>query len=236
MSDREERRQNLIKLASAATFLAVVAVAVLIVVSQGGGSGGNSEHIVSVAEVERELKGIPQEGMILGQPDAKVRLLEFADLQCPFCKAYSEEVLPQLIQGQVRAGEAKLDYRTFTIIDANSIPAAEAATAAGKQGRGWSYIEIFYRNQGEEGTDYVTDEFLTAVAKAAKVPDIARWNRDRKSAAVKAEVKAATAEARRLGFTGTPSFAIEGPRANGVKALGHPESASELEAAISAAI
>jgi protein-disulfide isomerase len=230
-----DRRESLIKLASAAVFLTIVAVAVLIVVSQSGSSGGDSENIVSVAEVERELQGIPQDGMVLGQPSAKVKLLEFADLQCPFCKRYAEEVLPQVVQSQIRTGEAKLDYRTFTIIDANSIPAAEAAIAAGKQGRGWNYVELFYRNQGQEGTDYVNDEFLTAIAKAAKVPNIARWNSDRKSAAVKAEVESATAEAERLGFEGTPSFAIQGPGTQGLEALGLLESAGAIESAISAA-
>lgn len=231
----DERRERLIKLASAAVFLTIVAVAVLIVVSQSGSSGGDSENIVSVAEVERELQGIPQDEMVLGQPDAKVTLLEFADLQCPFCRGYAEEQLPQVIENQVRSGEAKLDYRTFTIIDANSIPAAEAAIAAGRQGRGWNYVEIFYRNQGEEGTDYVNDEFLTAIARAAKVPDIARWNSDRRSASVKAEVEAATAEAERLGFEGTPSFAVQGPGTQGLEALGSLDSAGAIESAISAA-
>jgi protein-disulfide isomerase len=231
----DRRRERMIKLASAATFLTIAVVAVLIVISAGGGSGGDSENVVGAAEIERELQGIPQEGMTLGEPDAKVRLLEFADLQCPVCKAYSEEKLPQAIESLVRTGEAKIDYRAFTIVDENSIPAVEAAVAAGKQGRGWSFVEIFYRNQGTEGTGYVTDEFLTAVAEAAKVPDIARWNRDRNSAAVKAEVEEQTAEAQSLGFSGTPSFAVEGPATGGVKALGFLESPGDIEAAISAA-
>lgn len=230
-----DRRERLIKLASAAVFLTIVAVAVLIVVSQSGSSGGDSENIVSAAEVERELQGIPQVGMVLGQPNAKVKLLEFADLQCPYCKRYAEEVLPQVIENQVRTGKARLDYRTFTIIDPNSIPAAEAAIAAGKQGRGWNYVEIFYRNQGEEGTDYASDEFLTAIAKTARVPDIARWNRDRKSAAVQAEVEEATAEAEGLDFEGTPSFAVQGPGTQGLEALGRLDSTEAIEEAISAA-
>ncbi len=230
-----DRRERLIKLASAAVFLTIVAVAVLIVVSQSGSSGGDSENVVAVAEVERELQGIPQDGMVLGKPSAKVKLLEFADLQCPVCKGYSEEVLPQVIENQVRSGEARLDYRAFTIIDADSIPAAEAAIAAGKQGRGWNYVEIFYRNQGEEGSGYVSDEFLTAIARAAKVPDLARWNSDRKSASVKAEVEEATAEAERLGFESTPSFAVQGPGAQGLEALGLLESSGTIESAISAA-
>lgn len=227
-----ERRERLVKLASAAAFLALAVVAVLIVVSQGSG-GGDSDNIVDAKQVDGELAGIPQRGMVLGDTGAKVRLLEFADLQCPFCKGYSEEVLPQVIENQVRTGKARIEFRNFTIIDAQSTPAGAAAIAAGEQGRGWNFVEIFYRNQGAEGSGYVTDEFLTAVARAAGVADIARWNRERKSSRILDEVAASTSEAESLGFTGTPSFAVEGPVGSGVEALDTPGSAGDLESAIS---
>jgi len=227
-----DRRESLVKLASAVAFLAIATVAVLIVVSQSGSSGGDSGHIVSVPEVERELQGIPQHGMVLGHPDAKVALVEFGDLQCTSCKAASEGILPDVIAGPVRSGEAKLDYRAFTIIGAESTPAAAAAIAAGEQGRGWDFVEIFYRNQGEEDSGYVSDGFLTALARHAGVPDIDRWNRERESEAVLREVEAQTAEAKRLGFTGTPSFAVEGPATEGLEPLEPTESATDLESAI----
>jgi len=230
-----ERRQRLIKLASAAAFLVLVAVAVLIVISQSESDGGDAGNVVEAEVVDQELAGIPQKGMVLGEPSAEVRLLEFADLQCPVCKGYSEEVLPQLIENKVKSGEARIDFRNFTIIDAQSTPAGAAAIAAGEQGRGWNFVEVFYRNQGAERSGYVTDEFLTAIARAAGVPDLAKWNRDRKSRRVVSEVEATSAEAEELGFTGTPSFAIEGPGTQAVEALGTPGSAADLESAISAA-
>ncbi len=235
LAGANERRQRLVKLASAAAFLAVAVVAVLIVVSQSGSSGGDSESIADAKLVASELAGIPQQGMVLGEAGAKVRLLEFADLQCPVCKGYSEEVLPELIENQVRTGEARLEFRNFTIIDAQSTPAGAAAIAAGEQGRGWNFVEVFYRNQGAEGSGYVTDEFLTVVARAAGVRDIAKWNRERKSARVLDEVAASTSEAESLGFTGTPSFAVEGPGSTDVEALGTPGSAGDLESAITGA-
>jgi protein-disulfide isomerase len=230
-----ERRQKLIKTGSAAAFLALAAVAVLIVVSQSQTGGGDSGNIRHASEVNRELAGIPQNGMVLGGPSAKATVLEFADLQCPFCKGFSEEVLPQVIESRVRSGEAKLDFRNYTIIGPESKPAGAAAIAAGEQGRGWNFVEIFYRNQGSEDSGYVTNEFLAAIAKAAGVPDVAKWNADRKSERVLAEVARSTDQAERLGFTGTPSFAVEGPGTSGPKALEAPVSASELEAAISSA-
>ena len=81
----------------------------------------------------------------------------------------------------------------------------------------------------------MTPEFMRAIAKGAGVKDLARWNRERQSAAVVAEVKKTTAEANRLGFEGTPSFAVEGPTSHGLKTIGFPESAGELEEAIDSA-
>jgi protein-disulfide isomerase len=229
--ESQERRQRLLKLGAAAGFLAIAAVAVAIVVSQGQGGGGAGK-LADVSVVRNQLDGIPQSGLVLGEPSAKVTLFEFGDLQCPVCKAYSEEIVPTVIDSRVRSGEAKIEFRNFTIIGPQSTPAGAAAIAAGKQGRGWNYLELFYRNQGTEGSGYVTDSFMTEIAKGAGVPDIARWNRDRKSKAVLGQVSSTTAEAQRLAFSGTPSFAVEGPGSHGLKTLGTPGSASAIETAI----
>lgn len=232
-----ERRQQLIKLGSAAAFLAVVVVAVLIVVASSDNGGGDASNVKGAAEVDGLLEGIPQEGLVLGRPDAKVSLIEFGDLQCPVCKGFSEEVLPPVIENQVSTGEATLEFRNYTIISQESVPAGAAAIAAGEQGRGWNFVELFYRNQGAEKSGYVTDEFLTAIARGAGVPDIARWNSDRRSEHVLGEVEASTAEAERLGLSGTPSFAVEGAGSSGIETLDTSEvqSASDLEAVVSRA-
>jgi len=231
----DERRRRLIKIGSAAVFLAIVAVAVLIVVSGSDNGGGDASNVKGASEVHRLLNGIPQKGLVLGESSAKVALVEFGDLQCPVCKGYSEEVLPAVIESRVRSGEATLEFRNYTIIGPESIPAGAAAIAAAKQGRGWQFVELFYRNQGTEDSGYVTDGFLKAVAEGAGVSDIAQWEKDRKDKAVVREVEETTAEARNLGFEGTPSFAVEGPGTKGLEPIGTPQSAGALEAAISKA-
>ena len=127
-------------------------------------------------------------------------------------------------RGQAGAGEGQLpqlhDHR--------------AAVGAGR-GRGWNYLELFYRNQGTENSGYADDEFLTAVAEAAGVTDIAAWNKARAGTKITGEVKKTTEEAERLGFTGTPSFAIRGPNTKGMELLGTPTSLGEFESAIEAA-
>jgi protein-disulfide isomerase len=225
----QDRRTKLLQLAAAAVFLVIVAVVVVIVVNSGSSSGGDTK----LDEVGTVLNGIPQEGLVLGQKSAPVELIEFGDLQCPVCKAFSENVLPQVIENQVRNGKAKIDFRNFTIISEESIPAGAAAIAAGAQGRGWNYLELFYRNQGEERSGYVTDEFMTSIAKGAGVKNVAQWNEDRESPQTTKEVEATTTEAeQKFAFEGTPSFAIRGPNTNGIEVLGLSESPEFYEEAI----
>ncbi len=228
--DTGERRTKLLQIGAGAVFLAIVAVVVLIVANSGGDDGGDAQNLQDVAAVDSLVNGIPQKELVLGKPSAKVELIEFGDLQCPVCKAYSEEVLPQVIESKVKNGEAKVVFHNYTIIGPQSVPAGAAALAAGAQKRGWNYLELFYRNQGEENSGYADDEFLTAVAKASGVKDIAQWNSDRKKYTNK--VKETTEQAQTYGFTGTPSFAIRGPSSNGVELLGTPSTPEEFEEAI----
>ncbi|HEV7483738.1 MAG TPA: thioredoxin domain-containing protein [Solirubrobacterales bacterium] len=230
--DAGERRTRLLQFGAGAIFLVLVAVVVLIVASSGGSGGGDATNLKEVSEVDSLVSGVPQNRMVLGKPEAKVELLEYGDLQCPVCKAYSEEILPQVIENKVDNGEAKISFQNFTIIGEQSAPAGAAALAAGEQGRGWNYLELFYRNQGEENSGYATDEFLTAVAKAAGVKDIAKWNEERQGSKLTKEVEATTAQAQRYGFTGTPSFAIRGPSSNGTELVGTLSTPEEFEKAI----
>lgn len=232
MSAAEERRKRLLQLGSAAAFLTVAVVLVLIVVNSGD-SGGDASNIEGAAEIRGELAGIPQDGLVLGDPRARAQLIEFGDLQCPVCKGFAEEVLPAVIESKVRGGEARLAFHNFTILGEESVDAAAAAIAAGEQGRGWQFVELFYRNQGIEASGYVTDEFLTAIAAAAGVPDVDKWDEARVSDRVLDQVGAETAEAEALGLDGTPSFAIEGPLVDGQQNVPDtPDTAGELEAAI----
>lgn len=228
-----DRRQRLLQLSAAGVFLAIIAVVVIIVVAgSGSSSGGDASNLVEVKQVSKLLTGIPQEGTTLGEKSAPVTIYEYGDLQCPYCKAYSEEQLPELIENKVRDGEVKISYNDFIIIGEESIPAGEAALAAGEQGKGWNYIELFYRNQGEERSGYVTEEFMEAIAKGAGVKDIAKFNEERKSGKFKEVVENSTSRAQKYGFSGTPSFAIKGPSSKGIELLGTLPSVAAFEKAI----
>lgn len=224
-----DQRTRLLQMGAGAVFLVIVVVVVLIVVQASSSSSGGDTKLEEVSNVDKLLSGIPQEKLVLGDPKAPVSLFEYGDLQCPICKAYSEEILPSIIQSRVRAGEVKIEFRNFIIISEESIPAGAAAIAAGNQGRGWNYIELFYRNQGEERSGYVTEAFIEAIAKGAGVKNLAKFNEERKEQEKTATVNKTTEEAKQFGFTGTPSFAIEGPHSNGIELMGSPGSTGAIE-------
>jgi protein-disulfide isomerase len=228
----KQRRRRLIQYGSGATFLAICVIAILVVVSQSGGGGAGS-GTVGAGLVQRQLRGIPQHDTLLGDPQSRVRVVEFGDLQCPVCKAFSFEVAPQLISAVVRRGTASYEFRQYTIIGPQSVDAAKAALAAGEQGRYWNFIELFYRNQGTENSGYVTDSFLESVARAAGIANISKWNQDRRSSKWDAVLARVRREAQSLSLSGTPSILIEGPRGRKTFTSVVP-SLSQIESAIKA--
>jgi protein-disulfide isomerase len=225
----EARRKKLFAGIGAAALAAVVVVVALVLVSQSGDDGADGD-LAGVDEVEAELSGIPQSGTVVGDPDAEVRIVEFGDLQCPACRDFSETVIPELLDGPVEAGDADLEFRQFAILGPDSVVAAKAALAASEQNRYWQFVELFYRNQGAEGSGYVTDDFLTDIARGAGVEDIEAWNDARENPRWDRHIAETESEAIELGLTGTPSIAVEGP--GGTESLGSFPTAEQIEAAI----
>ena len=115
------------------------------------------------------LAGIPQQGIYLGKPNAPVRLVEFADLQCPFCREYTLQTLPQLVQDYVRTGKVRMEFRNLSFIGDDSVTAGRSASASGEQSKLWNFVDVFYHNQGEENSGYVTQQFLDKIYNAAGV-------------------------------------------------------------------
>src|SRR3954449_12676079 len=74
--DAGERRTRLLQFGAGAAFLAIVAVVVLVVVSGGGDSGGDAQNLKEVSAVDSLVSGVPQDGMVLGKPEAKVELID----------------------------------------------------------------------------------------------------------------------------------------------------------------
>jgi protein-disulfide isomerase len=154
---------------------------------------------------------IPQSANALGQSAAPVTLAYFADLQCPYCRDFSLEVLPSIIERWVGAGKLRIEahaLQTATHEPEVFMAQQVAALAAGRQERAWHFIETFYAEQGEEGSGYVTDAYLQGIAGQVTGLDLARWASDRRDPELANEIAGDARAAENSGLTGTPSFLI----------------------------
>src|SRR6059058_3891550 len=100
----KKRRKRSIRYGGGAVLLAICVLAVLIIASQSSGGSAGSTNIEGVSTVAQQLNGIPQHNTLLGDPKAKATVVEFGDLQCPVCQAFSTQITPSLISDVVRGG------------------------------------------------------------------------------------------------------------------------------------
>ncbi|HMJ35556.1 MAG TPA: thioredoxin domain-containing protein [Baekduia sp.] len=214
----DARRRRLLQLGgllAAAAVVVIIAVAVSSGGSKKSGNAASGGSLQGVAETKALLGGIPQTGITLGDAKAPATIVEFADPQCPFCKDYTLNEMPALIKNYVRTGKAKMELRYLTFIGPDSLTAARVIEAAGLQDKLWDASDIFYRNQGQENSGYVTDAFLTQVLKAAGA-DPAKAVADAGSSAVSSELGAAKTLASRYGVDSTPTILV-GPTGGTLK-------------------
>lgn len=200
---------------------AVIVVAAVVVVvlalASGGDDGpqglGGGEQLSGQAEVNRLFAGVPQQGMAIGDPKAPVTVVEFVDLQCPFCAAFARDELPELVRRYVRTGKVRMELRVLTFLGPDSLKAGQVAAAAAGQDRAWQFADLFFRNQGPENSGYVTDSFLRSVAEGVDGLDADAALAEADGPAATAELRRAAAAAQRLGVESTPSFVAR--RGNG---------------------
>ncbi len=219
----EARKRRLTILAGV---VVVVVVAVVIIAVASGKSSSEpttpktkTEFKHTQEEVSETLAGTKQSGHVLGDPNAPVTIQYFGDLECPICREFTLGSLPDIIKKWVATGKVKIEYRSLSTATGNaegdgSEPTGtfksqqSAALAAGKQDKMWDFVELFYHEQGEEDSGYVTESFIDGIAKQVEGLDHAKWQEDRSDPAFAAQLENDANAAAAEGFTGTPSFLI----------------------------
>jgi protein-disulfide isomerase len=198
-----------VRLLAGAAALAAVIVVAAILISQSGGDDGSSS--APAPQVER----LPQHGVHLGDPKAPATMIEFADLQCPFCRDYAVRTLPGVIDRYVKTGRVRLELRLLAFLGPDSEKGRQVANAATLQDKLWDFTQLFYENQGQENSGYVTDSFLRRLERKAGL-DMNQLAADVGSAEAQAFSRRAERMANQLGVSGTPSFYL-------VKGGGQPQ-------------
>jgi protein-disulfide isomerase len=145
----------------------------------------------------------------LGDPAAPVRVEEFSDFQCPYCRRFFQEVEPQLIPAYVESGKVYFVYRHFPILGAPSARAGEASLCAREQGLFWPYHDVLFLNQDETNPQSFSQARLLEFAKGigADSSEFSTCVDDRRYAG---EVQADAQAALSAGMNSTPSFMING--------------------------
>jgi protein-disulfide isomerase len=203
--------------------VALVVLAALGAVSLSATSGTGPRPGVAGVDPDTQARlaaarRIPGDPLALGRPDAPVVISEWGDFQCPFCRAYTLDTEPSLVREYVDPGRVRLEWHDFAYLGPESVLAARAARAAGRQGRFWQYHDALYRQQGGENSGAITGESLTATARGLGL-DVARFQRDFADPAIAAQVSTDRELGAALGVNAVPSFVVGGQMIVGAEPL-----------------
>ena len=156
-------------------------------------------------------------GNKMGDPNAPVKIVEFADFQCPFCLRYWTETEPEIIQNYVATGKVYYEYRSVGgFIGPESTDAANAAYCAADQNKFWEYHDILFANwTGENAGDFTPDK-LRQYAQAINL-NLDQFNTCINTGAHTNEVDQDVTDAKAAGVTGTPAFVINGKLIEGAQ-------------------
>jgi protein-disulfide isomerase len=192
-------------------------------------------------DVRSLFKGIPQTGLILGNPNAPATLTEFIDLQCPVCQAFETQQLPNIVKKYVRTGKLNIRMEPWEIRDFPGGPGdsarGQAATiAASLQNKGFQFAELLYLNQGTENSGWLTEDMVGTAASSVDGSDPNRILNELNSSGVKATADEVGNQATAARFDSTPTLLLNhrGQKAQ-VVARSLPDAAT-LESQIQAAI
>jgi protein-disulfide isomerase len=148
------------------------------------------------------------EDHILGPDDAPVTLVEYGDYECPYCGMAH----PIVKRAQRELGDQlRFVFRNFPLAEMHPHArlAAQAAEAAGAQGRFWEMHDLLFEHQ------YALElQGLIGYAKSLGL-DIPRFERDLEASTYAKKVRDDFRSGVRSGVNGTPTFFMNGERYNG---------------------
>lgn len=183
----------------------------------GGILGGSLLLIVGLAYLgsrssNSNVTGVPapvsESDWIKGNKDAKVAIIEYSDFQCPACG----KVYPMAKRAvDDFSDKIKFVYRHFPLIQVhqNAELAAQAAEAAGLQGKFWEMHNMLFEKQSNWGESGEAKKFFTQYAGELGIDKI-KFENDLASDNVKQKIQKSRSEAARLNLGGTPSIFING--------------------------
>jgi protein-disulfide isomerase len=163
-----------------------------------------------------------------GQANAPVTVVEFGDFQCPSCGAAFQAIEPGIDQDYVDTGKITFVYHDFPLPQhANAVPAAQAARAAGAQGKFWQMHDLLYARQSEWENLSNSDAIARFKSYAGELGlDQAAFNQALDNGTYASVITAAVNDGNAQGINATPTYLVDGQQTD----------AGSLTAAIDAAL
>ena len=144
---------------------------------------------------------------ILGNPDAKITVVEFGDYQCTFCYKFHNDVMKKINDKYIESGDVNFVYKDFPLNGKSSILASEASYCAQQQDRFWTYHNMLYDNWGGENTGWITQEILIDFAKESGL-NLEKFSSCIKNSEFRQKVLNNEQFAKEININATPSFLI----------------------------
>ncbi len=157
----------------------------------------------SVLNKENLIKG----STMMGNPNAKVTVVEFGDYQCTFCYKFHDETMKRINEKYIKTENVNFIYKDFPLNGKQSILASEASYCAEKQGKFWEYHNTLYNNWGGENTGWITKNVLLGFAKDVKL-NLDDFSQCLENSEFRQKVLNNEQFGKDIGINATPSFLI----------------------------
>lgn len=163
---------------------------------KGGGTGGGNPMANAAL--------VPDSILVKGDAKAPVTIIEYTDLQCPFCSRHAQTTFSQIENEFIKTGKVRYIVKDFPLVSIhpNAFKAAEATRCAAEQGKAWDMHDRLFANQQKLGVD-----LLPGYAEAMGL-DTAKFKTCLDSGKHAAAIRKDMAEAQSAGVTGTPTFFV----------------------------
>lgn len=146
---------------------------------------------------------------VMGNKDAKVKVVEFADFQCPFCEQWFKTVEANMITDYVKTGKIAFYWRDYPFLGQESNDSANAARCANEQGKFWDYHDYLYNHQGQENSGAFSKDNLKKFAADMGL-NTTQFNGCVDSDKYAKDAQADLADGQKAGVNGTPTVFVNG--------------------------
>jgi protein-disulfide isomerase len=170
--------------------------------------GTLTNSLPGAADVNTMFKGIPQTGLTLGYASAPVTMVEYIDLQCPFCQQFETQVMPNILTKYVRTNKVKVEMRPLGFLGPDSVTSRKALLAAAEQNRAFNFAEILYYNQGTENTGWLNDTMIAQAAASVPGMKVHELLNSRSAGSIADQAKTFDNQALADKVSGTPTLYV----------------------------